>query len=414
MKKDFLMRKARISKIPEKWDISTIDKSCLIENHLRKPISLEERNTIKGEYPYYGPTGILSYINKFNAEGKYVLIGEDGDHFLKYNSWLQTIIIEGRFNVNNHAHIIASTNQCCVEWFNYFFQHRNITNFLTRQGAGRFKLNKETLKKLPILLPPIEEQRKIAEILSTWDKAIALTEKLIEAQQKLKKGLRQKLLTGNFRFSKYQNQEWKLVTLKQCSIFVKDGTHGTHKRIERGIPLLSAVNISDNGKIIIDSNTSYISEEEYKKIHAKYELNPNDLLVTVVGTLGRTALVQKGYPKFTLQRSVAIIRFLNLILPSFAYHYFGTTEFQHELIRRANITAQPGVYLKELEKIKVPLVSVEEQLKIYSILDETEKSITKISFFLESIKKQKRGLMQKLLTGECRVNTEKVSEETKT
>ena len=125
-----------------------------------------------------------------------------------------------------------------------------------------------------------------------------------------------------------------------------------------------------------------------------------------MGTLGRTALVQKSSPKFTLQRSVAIIRFKNLILPSFAYHYFGTTEFQHELIRRANITAQPGVYLKELEKIKVPLVSVEEQLKIYSILDETEKSITKISLFLESLKKQKRGLMQKLLTGEWRVNIE--------
>ena len=193
MKKYFLMRQARIVKIPENWNISTIGESCSIENHLRQPISLEERKTIVGKYPYYGPTGILSYISKFKLEGKYVLIGEDGDRFLKYNSWSQTMIVTGKFNVNNHAHIIASTDKCSLEWFNYFFQHRNITNFLTRQGAGRFKLNKETLKKLSILLPPLEEQKKIAEILSTWDKAIALTEKIIAAKQKLKKGLRKKL-----------------------------------------------------------------------------------------------------------------------------------------------------------------------------------------------------------------------------
>ena len=85
--------------------------------------------------------------------------------------------------------------------------HTSIYPFLTRQGAGRFKLNKAALEKLPILLPSLPEQQKIAEILSTWDEAIDLTQQLIEAKQRRKKGLMEQLLTGKVQFPEFPNSK---------------------------------------------------------------------------------------------------------------------------------------------------------------------------------------------------------------
>ncbi|MBN2738018.1 MAG: restriction endonuclease subunit S [Spirochaetales bacterium] len=136
-------KKTKIGWIPEDWEIDKIKDSYLICNNLRYPINVEERKKIQGEYPYYGPTGILDYINHYKVGGKYVLIGEDGDHFLKYYIKPQTILVIGKFNVNNHAHIIKGKNKNSSEWFFWFFNHRNIVPYLSRLGAGRYKLNKE-------------------------------------------------------------------------------------------------------------------------------------------------------------------------------------------------------------------------------------------------------------------------------
>ena len=126
-------------------------------------------------------------------------------------------------------------------------------------------------------------------------------------------------------------------------------------------------------------------------------------MLTVVGTLGRRALILKSTPKFAFQRSVAVIRFRESILPRFAYHYAGSTLFQYELKKRANVTAQPGVYLGELEKMRIPLLRLEEQKRIADLLDKFDQEIRILRELKNSYQRQKQGLMQKLLTGEWRV-----------
>ena len=117
-----------------------LDQFCEIHNNLRKPIASEIREAMRGAYPYYGPTGILDYINEFLVEGEYCLIGEDGDHFLKFAKQPMTLLVTGRFNVNNHAHILTGRNGATTKWLHAFFMHRDITLHLTHQGAGRLKL----------------------------------------------------------------------------------------------------------------------------------------------------------------------------------------------------------------------------------------------------------------------------------
>jgi len=195
-----------------------------------------------------------------------------------------------------------------------------------------------------------------------------------------------------------KNSSWRRITLENACVFIKDGTHGTHIRVNSGIPLLSAKNISSTGTVDWDSEDSLISEEDYSKIHAKYELEQDDLLLTVVGTLGRRALVSKG-KKYTIQRSVAALRLNHAItLPKFLFQFVASDYFQRQLVLRSNATAQAGVYLGELARIQIPVPSMDEQQKIASILTAVDEVIESTQAQINKLKDLKTGMMQELLT----------------
>ena len=192
-------KQTEIGEIPEEWKVYTIGESCSVENNRRKPINAKTREQMKGAYPYYGPTGIIDYINEYRLEGKYVLIGEDGDHFLKYNDWSMTQLVVGKFNVNNHAHVIRGINDCSTEWVFHYFRHRDIISHLTRQGAGRYKLKKATLIELPLAVPPLNEQKKICAFLDSIDQTQESRVNELNHFKVIKRGLMQDLLTGRVR-----------------------------------------------------------------------------------------------------------------------------------------------------------------------------------------------------------------------
>ncbi len=188
-----------LGRIPRGWRVGSIGEFCEVYNYLREPISEELRAQKPGPFPYYGPTGILDHINEWRVEGEFVLIGEDGDHFLKFASWPMTQLVRGRFNVNNHAHILCGKPDCRTHWVDTFFRHRDITLHTTRQGAGRFKLNKAALLTLPILVPSLLEQDHITTHFQTVESRIAADGRRLTKLQNLKAGLSDDLLTGRVR-----------------------------------------------------------------------------------------------------------------------------------------------------------------------------------------------------------------------
>jgi len=137
-------KETEVGNIPKDWNVGYVGDSFQICNNLRLPISEDTRKKMVGPYPYYGPTGVLGYINEYRVSGEYALIGEDGDHFLKWRNQPMTILVRGKFNVNNHAHLVKGTENL-TEWFYWYFFHRDISQNLTKQGAGRLKLTKESL-----------------------------------------------------------------------------------------------------------------------------------------------------------------------------------------------------------------------------------------------------------------------------
>jgi len=188
-------------KIPSHWNCEKLTKCCKLENNKRKPIKAEDRKEMRGKYPYHGATKIQDYISQYSFEGDYTLIGEDGDHFSKYNSWEMAQYATGRFNVSNHAHVIGSTTKCNSRWLYYSMLHRDLTLYLTRQGATRFKLSKASLEEVPVLLPPINEQLKMIKIFDTLTNLINSLENKVTKLSILKKGISSELLTGRKRIN---------------------------------------------------------------------------------------------------------------------------------------------------------------------------------------------------------------------
>lgn len=193
-----LYKESPLGWIPASWNASTVGEACDLHNGLRLPLASDVRETMLGDYPYYGPTGILDYINEFRAEGTFVLLGEDGDHFLKFATKPMTQLVSGRFNVNNHAHLLTG-RQCHTEWVDVWFRHRDITLFLTRQGAGRFKLNKASLLGLPLAVPSDREQELALDVLASMEGRIAAEQRLRHKRAVQKSGLMDDLLTGRVR-----------------------------------------------------------------------------------------------------------------------------------------------------------------------------------------------------------------------
>ncbi|WP_439875413.1 restriction endonuclease subunit S [Bacillus mycoides] len=209
------------------------------------------------------------------------------------------------------------------------------------------------------------------------------------------------------------NCNWSESPLNILLVLLKDGTHNPPKRSETGIPMLSAVNIQD-GKIIFDENVSFIKEEYYKQMHKNYEIQEGDVLLTIVGTLGRVAEVPKLDTKFTVQRSVAILRTkIDLVTPRYLRYYMESSDFQNQLKVRSNVTAQAGIYLGELGKLQIRFPNLHEQSKIVSILSSVDEAIEKTEAIIQQTEGVKKGLMQQLLTkgiGHSRFKKTKIGE----
>ncbi len=194
-----------------------------------------------------------------------------------------------------------------------------------------------------------------------------------------------------------KQNNWQIYTIKNLCTLIKDGTHTPPKRVEKGIPLLSAICIN-KGRIDFEENITYITEKDYKYIHKNYSILKGDLLLTIVGTIGRVAIVSTEN-KFSIQRSIALLRpDSQKVTESFFYYALSSTQTKSQFLRSMNTTAQSGLYLGELEKIKISTPSLSEQEKITAILNTVDEAIEKTEAIIAQIEFLKKGLMQEIFT----------------
>ena len=287
-------------------------------------------------------------------------------------------------------------------------------------GTTRTTINISPFKNLKIPLPPLPEQQKIAEILETIDNAIEKTDKIIEKYKRIKQGLMQDLLTkgidenGNIRNEKTHKfkdsplgripEEWEVVRLGEVALNITDGKHGDCQDEENsGYYFISA-------KDVYDGNIDYekarqITKKDFEEAHKRTLLEPEDIVLTNSGTIGKIAVVKEIPETFrtTFQKSVAIIK-LNreTSVPNFIAQELRS--LVKKLINESYGSAQQNLLLRDLRKMFIPLPPHPEQQRIAEILTQIDQTIEKEQQYKEKLQKIKQGLMQDLLTGKVRVN----------
>lgn len=392
--------KPEIEQYPAGWRLSTVGQEYTIENTLREPLSEEDRKEMHGIYPYYGPTKAVDFLDHYRIEGTYALIGEDGDHFLKYRNQDMTQLVSGQFNVNNHAHLVRGNNDATTEWFFQFFRNRALTPYLTRQGAGRYKLNKETLQRLPIAIPSLTEQFEIHAIIQVWDRAISLTERLIAAKLTLRKGLMQQLLTGKRRFPGFGAPralhervpvDWEFPRTED--VFE---SYSIKNRPEE--PVLSVT--QDQGVVRRDSLDRKIQADDANFSSYKF-IEPGSFVISLrsfqggLEYCGIRGLVSPAYH---------VIRPRRKICDDYYRYYFKSPDFIQRLaVAVIGIRDGKQISYDDFSFMRIPVPPIQEQIRIANALTQQDRELSLLRAQLAALKTQKRGLMQQLLTGKVRV-----------
>lgn len=402
-------KQTEVGVIPEDWKVASVGQAFEICNNLRMPLSQAVRNRMVGPFPYYGPTSIQGYINEYRVEGEYALIGEDGDHFLKWQDQPMTQLVCGRFNVNNHAHLIIGTKNRTA-WFYYYFSHRDLTPYLTRQGAGRFKLTKSTLVQIPCALPPTKaEQEAIAEALSDADVFIESLEQLLAKKRQLKQGAMQELLTGKKRLPGFSG-EWMKEELGRMGKCYRGVSYNPVVDLspfdtESTIRLLRANNVQEATVVFEDLqhvNSNRVSDEQ--------RLRTNDILICMASgsreLVGKAArFAAKDEFEYTFGAFMGCFRPHAVSTdPDFVFHLFQTEHYRAHisvLLAGSSINnLTPGSI--EAFSTSVPSDKA-EQVAIAVILSDMDAEIAALEAKLAKARRLKQGMMQELLTGRIRL-----------
>ncbi|TDX37677.1 type I restriction enzyme S subunit [Halanaerobium congolense] len=278
------------------------------------------------------------------------------------------------------------------------------------QGSTFSSINKKVLETFFVNYPPLPEQKKIASILSSVDKSIEKTDEVIEETKELKKGLMQELLTKGIGHSEFKDTilgkipaKWDIKKLRDICNKVTDGTHDTPKEVNDGYPFITAKNIT-NGKLDFE-DCGYVSEKDHKKIISRSKPEKGDILFTHIGTIGQTVEVNVDF-EFSI-KNVALFKPNNELIKSKYFKYSLQSNIVQGFIKRI---LQGGVQqylgLTTLRGFNIPVPPLEEQKKIASILSSVDAKLKKEEEYKAKLERLKKGLMQKLLTGEIRVNTE--------
>ena len=187
-----------IGQIPEHWEVSKVKWECAIMDYLREPISAENRKNELGLYDYYGASGVIDKIDDYNVDDKVLLIGEDGANLVMRNLPL-VYKAEGKFWVNNHAHILKPLANNCYSYMAYMLEAGDYTHYIT--GSAQPKLSQENIKNFIIPMPrDYTEQQAIADYLdekcANIDALIAIKQQKIDSLKEYKKSIIYEYVTG--------------------------------------------------------------------------------------------------------------------------------------------------------------------------------------------------------------------------
>lgn len=392
------------TKPPDNWLIKNFDDVVTIVGG-----QVDPREEPYSSMPHIGPGNVEAMTGKLleyrtakedgQISGKY-LFNEKHILYGKINPQLGKVAMPGFRGICSADMYAFEANEDYLmpEYLKYLLFNTSFYRYTVSvsKRTGMPKVNREDLSGVKFLLPSIIEQKRIAGILSTWDKAIELKEKLIEEKKKQKSGLMQKLLTRKVRLPGFDG-EWALITLGDYLI------KHTEKTTENNqYPVLTS---SRNG--IFFQKDYFDGNDVASKDNTGYNVVPRDFFTyrhmsdDLIFKFNINTIVDKGivstlYPVFTTKKELDS-NYLKLVLNE-------GIEFKQHALSQKQGGSRTYMYYSKLEELEIKIPSIEEQVAISELEKLANREIELLEKELEALKQQKKGLMQLLLTGIVRVN----------
>ena len=275
-------------------------------------------------------------------------------------------------------------------------------------GSAQPALTVKIIKKLRVPVPPLPEQKKIAQILSTWDQAITATERLLDNSQQRKKGLMQQLLTGKKRLPEFEG-EWTKTTLGSIG---RISSAGVDKKIVEGEKSARLLNYLDvfRREFIFDHELTHEVTAPERKI-ANCDVRKGDVFFTPSSEtreeVGIPAVAVEDMPGVVYSYHVVRFRPSRPLDLSFAAYAFQTDEFESQTYRLCDGSGQRYVLSQDdFRSIQITVPDLAEQKAIGLVLKAASDEILALSDRINCLKQEKKALMQQLLTGKRRVQVE--------
>lgn len=388
--------------IPQEWEVKRLGLVCNFLDNQRVPIKDVDRLGMHGPYPYYGASGIIDYVNDYIFDDELILLGEDGANIINRSTPL-AFMVEGKIWVNNHAHVLRPIEPNSRFYICSYLESISYDKYNT--GTAQPKLNREVCEKILIPVPPMEEQRKIAEILGVWDEAIERQSRLIEKLELRKRALMQRLLTGRTRLPGFTTP-WQKVKLGEIGKTYNGLTGKSKEDFEDGnAKFIPYINVFLNEKVNIDKLGVVSVDESEKQNKVQY----GDIFFTVSSETPNEvgmASVLLEHIDDTYLNSFCFGYRLNdfeTLNPIFASYILRGDRFRNYMMVLAQGSTRFNISKNEVMKLRIELPSLSEQKAIAEVLTMADDEIAIHSKTLDALRLQKRGLMQQLLTGKTRV-----------
>lgn len=411
-----------------RFDICTIGEITVNYDGKRSPIKESQR--IKGKYPYYGASGIIDYVESYIFEGEHLLVAEDGEN-LRTRKTPIAFLVNGKFWVNNHAHVIIGNDKANTRYICYALQVAEISAYIT--GSIMPKLSQQNLKRIPIPLPPLPTQKAIADILGALDDKIENNRKTAAKLEEMARALFQSWFV-DFDPVKAKSQGqapfgmdaetaalfpdrlveselgmipegWEVGTLKDIALLQNGFTFSSKSWIKDGVPV---VKIGSVKPMIVDlSDVSYVSMELASTLQ-NYQLEEGAILIGMTGYVGEVGLVIKSKHKPLLNQRVGRIVPVEEYLHSFVYCVVRNYHFKEYAVNVATGSAQANLSTKDILRYSLVIPSKQSQ-GVIKVFNEKATGILKrildLEFEIVNIIKLRDYLLPRLISGSIIVHS---------
>ena len=352
----------------------------------------------KEGYSVYGANGIIGYYHEYNHEYPTLAITCRGATCGNIHLTVPKSYITSNAMALDNLNI----EKIDIHYLKYFLRARGFSDVIT--GSAQPQIVRKNLEKIKIFIPEsLEEQKKIANLLTQVESLMAKREESIELLDEL---LRSCFLDM---FGKDINntQKHPVVNLSEVSNKITDGTHQSPKFLNSGIPFLLVSNIKNNE--ITYTTQKYISNEEYERLSKRTPIEIGNILLTTVGSYGNPAII-KNTKKFAFQRHIAFIQPNHEIVNY--YYLFAMLKspiVKHQIEKKVKGVAQKTLNLKDLKAIKIWLPNRSLQDKFATIVQEVEKTKKKYQYSLDELRDLFGSLSQRAFKGELEMDINKRS-----